>query len=230
MSECSGCKSCGTAAVLEFKNPTTAVKTVAVIGPPNSGKTTLFNRLTGLRQKVANFPGVTVEQHTGVAELPDGRAVSLIDLPGVYSLSPRSEDEQVAFDVLTGKRADTPKPEAILLVLDATNLGRHLMLAAPILALGVPTLIILNMADDLRNRKGKLDTAALSAELGAPVALISARAGEGIDKVQSFLAGVMPKPAPKTLPVLQEVPKCRAWAGIVSGQAADRPPIPHNWT
>ena len=140
-----------------FPAPASLPKAVAVIGPPNSGKTTLFNRLTGLRQKVANFPGVTVEQHTGVAELPDGRAVRLIDLPGVYSLSPRSEDEQVAYDVLTGARPDTPKPEAILLVLDSTNLARHLMLAAPILALGVPTLIILNMADDLRSRGGKLD-------------------------------------------------------------------------
>src|SRR5436305_4663240 len=230
MSECSSCQSCGTSTVLQFAAPGATIKTVALIGPPNSGKTTLFNKLTGLRQKVANFPGVTVEQHTGAAELPDGRTVRLIDLPGVYSLSPRSEDEQVAYDVLTGNRADTAKPEAILLVLDATNLSRHLMLAAPILALGVPTLIILNMADDLRNRGGKLNLAALAAELGAPVALISARAGEGIGKVQDFLAGVMPKPAPKTLPVLQEVPKCRAWAGIVSGQAADRPPIPHNWT
>src|SRR4051794_40384387 len=104
------------------------------------------------------------------------------------------------------------------------------MLAAPILSLGVPTLIILNMADDLRNRNGKVNTAALSAELGAPVALISARAGEGVDKVFDFLAGVMPKPAPKTLPVLQDVPKCRAWAGQVSGQAAYRPPIAPKWT
>src|SRR6476620_1746874 len=167
MSECSDCHGCAPAAVVEFPKITSAPKAVALIGPPNSGKTTLFNRLTGLRQKVANFPGVTVEQHTGIAELPDGRALRIIDLPGVYSLSPRSEDEQVAPDVLTGNRADTPKPEAILLVLDATNLGRHLMLAAPILSLGVPTLIILNMADDLRNRRGKLDTAALSAELGA---------------------------------------------------------------
>src|SRR5579863_1014902 len=172
MSECSDCKGCGSTAVLEFPKNAAAPKTVAVIGPPNSGKTTLFNRLTGLRQKVANFPGVTVEQHTGVAELPDGRAVRLIDLPGVYSLSPRSEDEQVAFDVLTGARADTPKPGAILLVLDSTNLARHLMLAAPILSLGVPTLIVLNMADDLRNRGGKVDLAALSAQLGAPVALV----------------------------------------------------------
>src|SRR3954447_16163478 len=230
MSECGSCESCGSSTVLQFAAPGTAIKTVAVIGPPNAGKTTLFNKLTGLRQKVANFPGVTVEQHTGMAELPDGRTVRLIDLPGVYSLSPRSEDEQVAYDVLTGNRADTPKPEAILLVLDATNLGRHLMLAAPILALGVPTLIILNMADDLRNRGGKLNLAALSVELGAPVALIAARSGEGIGKVQDFLAGVMPKPAPKTLPVLQDVPKCRAWAGRVTGQAAYRPPIPPKWT
>ena len=78
------------------------------MGPPNSGKTTLFNRLTGLRQKVANFPGVTVEQHSGIAELPDGRAVRIIDLPGSYSLSPRSEDEQIAYDVLTGNARDRP--------------------------------------------------------------------------------------------------------------------------
>src|SRR3954447_12420515 len=106
MSECADCHGCGTATVLEFPGAAKAPKTVAVIGPPNSGKTTLFNRLTGLRQKVANFPGVTVEQHTGMVTLADGRMISLIDLPGVYSLSPRSEDEQVAYDVLTGKRSD----------------------------------------------------------------------------------------------------------------------------
>jgi ferrous iron transport protein B len=230
MSACSDCNGCAPAPVLEFPKGTSAPKAVAVIGPPNSGKTTLFNRLTGLRQKVANFPGVTVEQHTGMVELPDGRAVELIDLPGVYSLSPRSEDEQVAHDVLTGKREDTPKPEAVLLVLDSTNLGRHLMLAAPILALGIPTLVILNMADDLRGRRGKVDTAALSRELGAPVAMISARQGEGIGQVMDFLASAMPKPAPKELPILQDVPKCRAWAGRVSGEAAYRAPIPPAWT
>jgi ferrous iron transport protein B len=202
-----------------------------VIGPPNSGKTTLFNRLTGLRQKVANFPGVTVEQHTGLAELPDGREAWLIDLPGVYSLNPRSEDEQIAYDVLTGGRADTPRPQAVLLVLDSTNLARHLMLAAPILALGLPTLVILNMADDLRKRGGHLDLEALSAQLGAPVALISARLGEGIDRVYEFLAGAMPKPAPLLqLPVIQDVPKCREWAGRVGSHARYRAPAPPVWT
>ncbi len=230
MSECSDCGSCGSTAVIEFPKSSVLPKAVAVIGPPNSGKTTLFNRLTGLHQKVANFPGVTVEQHTGIAELPDGRVIRLIDLPGVYSLMPRSEDEQIAHDVLTGKRADTPKPEAILLVLDSTNLQRHLMLAAPILALGVPTLVILNMADDLRNRGGHLDLAKLSAELGAPVALVSARRGEGIGKVFDFLAGAMPAPAPKLLPVLQDVPKCRQWAGQVGTQAQYHAPFAPKWT
>src|SRR5690242_20285269 len=229
MSECSGC-SAGATAVVAFPRSAAAPRSVAVIGPPNSGKTTLFNRLTGLRQKVANFPGVTVEQHSGIAELPDGRAVSIVDLPGIYSLSPRSEDEQVAYDVLHGAHSRTPKPEAVLLVLDSTNLGRHLMLAAPILALGLPTLIILNMADDLRSREGNLDMFKLSQELGAPVALISARAGEGLDQVFDFLAGTMAKPAPPLLPVLHDVPNCREWAGGVGSKAGYRPPIAPIWT
>jgi ferrous iron transport protein B len=228
----SQCQDCN-AAVVAFpqqKGPAAGSTRVAVIGPPNSGKTTLFNRITGLRQKVANFPGVTVEQHTGLAVLPDGREAWIIDLPGVYSLTPRSEDEQIAHDVLTGQRGDTPKPQAVLLVLDSTNLARHLMLAAPILALGIPTLVILNMADDLRKRGGRLDLATLSAELGAPVALISARQGEGLDQVYQFLAGTMPKPAPKELPILQDVPKCRAWAGRIGNEARYRAPAPPEWT
>jgi ferrous iron transport protein B len=229
VSDCSSCHGCSSAAVVEMPRPA-AVRTVVLVGPPNSGKTTLFNRLTGLRQKVANFPGVTVEQHTGIAELPDGRSVTIVDLPGIYSLSPRSEDEQVAYDVLHGEHAGTPKPEAVLLVLDSTNLGRHLMLAAPILALGLPTLIILNMADDLRNRGGKLDLRKLSHELGAPVALINARGGEDIEQVFDFLAGAMAKPLPTLLPVLHDVPKCREWAGGVGSKAGYRPPIAPKWT
>jgi ferrous iron transport protein B len=232
MSQCDGCAA-ATATAVEFPDKRGAVAgstRVAVIGPPNSGKTTLFNRITGLRQKVANFPGVTVEQHTGLAVLPDGREAWIIDLPGVYSLTPRSEDEQIALDVLTGQRGDTPQPQAVLLVLDSTNLARHLMLAAPILALGIPTLIVLNMADDLRKRGGRVDLAALADQLGAPVALISARQGEGLDQVYKFLAGAMSKPAPKELPVLQDVPKCRAWAGRVGHEARYRAPAPPEWT
>jgi ferrous iron transport protein B len=203
---------------------------VAVVGPPNSGKTTLFNRLTGLRQKVANFPGVTVEQHTGEVELPGGRTVRLIDLPGIYSLNPRSEDEQVAHDVLKGLRPDTPRPDAILLILDSTNLGRHLMLAAPVLALGLPTLVVLNMADDLRHRGGEVCLDALARQLDAPVVLAAARVGEGIEAVTKFLAGVAPPPQPAGLPVLTDVPKCRAWAGRVGRHASYQPPAPPKWT
>jgi ferrous iron transport protein B len=183
-----------------------------------------------MRQKVANFPGVTVEQHTGVCALPEGREISVIDLPGIYSLVPRSEDEQVSCDVLRGLREDTPRPEAVLLILDSTNLARHLMLAAPVLALRTPTLIVLNMADDLRRRGGELDVEALSRQLGAPVALISARQGEGIERVYEFLAGYATPPAPLELPVLSDVQRCRAWAGHVGRRAAYQAPAPPKWT
>jgi ferrous iron transport protein B len=104
------------------------------------------------------------------------------------------------------------------------------MLAAPILALGLPTLVILNMADDLRSRQGKLDLRKLSHELGAPVTLVSARAGEGVTEVFDFLQGAMAKPMPTLLPVLHDVPKCREWAGGVGNKAGYRPPIAPKWT
>ena len=230
MSECHGCANCGGTAVAEPLHIAGTRTAVALIGPPNSGKTTLFNRLTGLRQKVANFPGVTVEQHSGIAQLPDGRAVRIIDLPGVYSLMPRSEDEQIAYDVLTGHAPGVSKPQAILLVLDSTNLSRQLMLAAPILSLHLPTLVILNLADDLRQRGGSVDAESLSKQLGAPVALVSARSGEGMSRVLDFLAGSMPKPNLMELPVLQDVPGCRKWAGAMGAKAGYLAPAPSKWT
>src|SRR6202451_1096857 len=207
---------------------------VAIVGPPNSGKSTLFNRLTGLRQKVANFPGVTVEHRMGKAKLKDEQEVFLVDLPGVYSLHPRAEDEQITHDVLKGERADFPKPDAVILILDVTNLGRNLVLAAPILSLRLPTLILLNMADDLAVRGGKVDVAALAAELNCPVALISATKGTGIDRIQQFLLGTAVRlntPPPKIeLPVLQDVPKCRQWAAKLGVRASYKAPAPPLWT
>ncbi|MEO8661834.1 MAG: ferrous iron transport protein B [Bryobacteraceae bacterium] len=203
---------------------------VAIVGPPNSGKSTLFNRLTGMQQKVANFPGVTVEHHMGRVRLDGGREISLIDLPGVYSLNPRSEDEQVTRDVLMGEKAGVARPDAILLILDSTNLGRHLTLAAPILCLGLPTLIVLNMADDLDRRGGGVDPVTLSQQLGAPVALTSAASGLGVDKVYQFLGGAIPLPPPVQLPIMQDVPKCRQWARTVGEGAAYRSPAPPLWT
>lgn len=200
---------------------------VAVVGPPNSGKSTLFNRLTGLRQKVANYPGVTVEQRRGRVQLVRGKHVDLIDLPGVYSLDPRSEDERVTRDVLMGQMEGTPSPGAVLLILDATNLSRHLTLAAPVLGLGLPTLVVLNMADDLERRGGGIDTAEIARKLGAPVVLVSAAKGTGLEPVHEFLRGEFAAPAPLfELPVLNNVPKCRAWANRVSSGSYQAPAPP----
>jgi ferrous iron transport protein B len=207
---------------------------VAIIGPPNSGKSTLFNRLTGLRQKVANFPGVTVEHRMGKVKLDPGREVFVVDLPGVYSLNPRTEDERVTHDVLLGEMKGLPRPEAILLILDSTNLSRHLVLAAPVLSLGLPTLVILNMADDLARRGGVANVQELSEQLGTPVALISAAKGEGLDKVLHFLDGATAihhrKPPLMELPVIQDIPKCRAWAAKVGHQSKYQAPAPPVWT
>lgn len=208
---------------------------VAIVGPPNSGKSTLFNRLTGLRQKVANFPGVTVEHRMGKAKLKDRHEVFLVDLPGVYSLHPRSEDEQVAHDILKGLRPGFARPDAVVLILDATNLRRHLPLAAPVLSLGLPTLILLNMADDLAVRGGEVDIASLAQDLGAPVALISASKGTGVERIQQFLSGTAAtvsaaKPPRVELPVLHDVPKCRQWASDLGQRASYRAPAPPEWT
>ena len=209
---------------------------VALVGPPNSGKSTLFNRLTGLRQKVANYPGVTVDQRWGQLQLRRGQhqvpvAVDLVDLPGIYSLDPRSEDEQVTRDVLTGAMLGVQRPEAVLLIIDSTNLARNLAFAAPILGLGLPTLVVLNMSDELERRGGTIDTAEIAEKLGAPVALISASRGHGIEPIYEFLSGAIsvPKPSssPMELPVINDVPQCRAWAARVSlgSYHAPTPPL-----
>jgi len=207
---------------------------VAIVGPPNSGKSTLFNRLTGLRQKVANFPGVTVEHRMGRAKLGHLREIFVVDLPGVYSLQPRTEDERVTHDVLAGTMKGLPKPDAVMLILDATNLSRHLSLAAPILSLGLPTLVILNMADDLHGRGGEVDAAELSKQLNTPVVLISASKGTGVEKVFEFLNGapqhLPPKPPLLQLPVLQDIPKVRDWAASMSRRTNFRAPAPPLWT
>ncbi len=216
--------------------------TVALLGPPNSGKSTLFNRLTGLRQRVANYPGVTVEKRTGVVTLVDGRQIDLIDLPGVYSLDPRSGDERVARDVLHGTMAGQKRPDAIILILDSTNLERHLMLAAPVLSLGLPTFVALNMADVLGVRGGDLDTEALSHELGSPVALVSAVRGDGVSLVYGFLTQWLDgRSRPRSaaggdesrvmkLPVIQNLPERRKWASWVGSQAGYRKPAESPWT
>ena len=210
------------------------LRTVAIIGPPNSGKSTLFNRLTGMRQKVANYPGVTVEHHSGRMRSIGRNDLTLIDLPGIYSLATYSEDARVAVDVLTGKMPGVPKPDCVLLVLDATHMNRQLMLAAPVFSIGLPTLVLLNMSDQMADRGGKLDTLALARELGHPVALISASKGTGLDVIPEFLLradSVLEKsPRPVQLPVLQTPAACRTWASQVTTRSNYETPASSLWT
>lgn len=207
--------------------PEGALRTVVLIGPPNAGKSTLFNRLTGLRQKVANFPGVTVEQRLGLMAGVGRDDLTLIDLPGIYSLNPYSEDARVSIDVLQGKMPGTPKPDAVLLVLDSLHLTRQLMLAAPVLAVGLPTLVLLNMTDLMESRGGEIDTLKLARELGAPVAQISAVNGTGLEAVPLFLNQQTERQAakPLTLPVLGNAASTHSWAAQVSRRTGYRAPL-----
>jgi ferrous iron transport protein B len=232
MSHCSP----GGGVAVEPSRPRVAGKlsTVALIGPPNSGKSTLFNRLTGLRQKVANYPGVTVEQHSARMGGIGHRELTLIDLPGIYSLQSYSEDARVAVDVLQGNMPGTPVPDAVLLVLDALQLNRQLMLAAPVLAMGLPTLVLLNMSDLMTSRGGEIDPLALARELGAPVAMISATKGTGFDAIGRFLTRLS-EPAesklqPMQLPVLQNAASCHQWATQVSSRTKYKAPLSPDWT
>ena len=203
------------------------LRTIALIGPPNSGKSTLFNRLTGLRQKVANYPGVTVEQRMGRMAGVGRDDLTLIDLPGIYSLDAYSEDARVSIEVLEGHMPGTPKPDAILLVLDSLHLTRQLMLAAPILALGLPTMILLNMSDLMDARGGIVDPLLLAQELGAPVALVSATKGTGLDSIQLFLNrhGSQTEQPKLMLPVLGNAMSTHRWAAQVSSRTGYRAPL-----
>ena len=162
---------------------------VALVGNPNAGKSALFNALTGARQKVGNYPGVTVERKSGRLSLPDGRPIELVDLPGTYSLTPSSPDEAVTRDVILGAQAGERAPSALLVVMDATNLDNHLRFALQLIGLGLPTVVALNMIDMARRDGLAIDTDKLSAELGVPVIATVAVRRTGIDALVEALAG-----------------------------------------
>lgn len=175
-----------------------AAPLVALVGNPNAGKTALFNALTGARQKVGNYPGVTVERHVGRLALDDGRPVELVDLPGTYSLDPSSPDEQVTRDVVLGKQEGERLPDALVVVADASNLENHLRFVLQLRQLGRPMVLALNMID-MATRDGlKIDTAALSAALGVPVVTTVAVRKRGLDDLRAALGGILlgAKPVP----------------------------------
>ncbi|MEI8291095.1 MAG: ferrous iron transport protein B [Verrucomicrobiota bacterium] len=169
--------------------------TLALVGNPNAGKTTLFNALTGLRAKTANFPGTTVERKVGRLHL-DHKQIVVVDLPGLYSLDSPSPDEKLAADALQGKLGHTA-PDAVLVVVDATNLERNLFLASQVLELKCPVIVALNMMDMARRDGIRIDVAKLREELGCAVVPISARNHDGIDELKRELnrlaAGAMPE-------------------------------------
>jgi len=237
---------CDTPADSPLLSPTAAL-TIALAGNPNSGKTTLFNALTGLRQKVANYPGVTVEKKTGRTTLPDGRTISVIDLPGTYSLISRSPDELVAMEVLRGLRPDTPAPDAVIVVVDASNLQRNLYLVSQLIELGRPMVVALNMMDIARRRGIDVSATLLEKELGVPVIPIVGHKREGLAELKAAITrahpGKMPEwPLPQSildelqtvsaaleqLPPTQDHNKPGQSAGSASAQAPPRIAVPND--
>lgn len=176
---------------------TAAIPSIALVGNPNAGKSSLFNALTGARQKIANYPGVTVERKAGHTSFADGRPISLIDLPGTYSLTPASLDEAVTRDVILGRQEGEKRPDALIVVLDAANLDNHLCFALELLALGLPTVVALNMLD-LAERDGlTLDPERLSRELGVPVVPTVAVRKRGLTELLEAIDGAIRSHQPR---------------------------------
>jgi ferrous iron transport protein B len=177
----------------------------AIVGNPNCGKSTIFNALTGLKQKVANYPGVTVEKREGSCMSLHGKRMKLIDLPGAYSLNARSPDEAVVRDVLFGRRRDTPRPDAVVIVADAANLERNLYLATQVLELGLPTLVVLNMMDVAEAKQWRIDLAQLSQKLGVPIIPMQASVGKGLVELKAAMSRKLDLPARHEPPMPENI-------------------------
>jgi ferrous iron transport protein B len=169
---------------------------VALVGNPNTGKTTLFNALTGYRQRVGNYPGVTVDKKTGfIRANGDVPKIEIIDLPGAYSLAAHSADEAVVLDVLLGRPEHSTTPDLILVVIDATQLGRNLFLVSQLLEFGRPVVVALNMVDLAESSGLRIDHEALAADLGIPVLPVVATKQTGIDQVIQAIVDSIDTPA-----------------------------------
>ncbi|MDB5690908.1 MAG: ferrous iron transport protein, partial [Sphingomonas bacterium] len=203
---------------------------VALVGNPNAGKSALFNALTGARQKVGNYPGVTVERKSGRMALDDGRPVELVDLPGTYSLDPASPDEQVTRDVLLGKQEGERLPAALIVVVDATNLDNHLRFTLELAGLGLPTVVALNMID-MATRDGLvIDADALSRELGVPVIPTVAVRRQGIDALRDAIGTLaLDKPRVARAPAA-ELATLQRRARAIAARATVEQPGARKWT
>jgi len=175
-----------------MKTHAAGLKKIALVGNPNSGKTSLFNALTHLRQKVGNYPGVTVDIKKGTAQIGTQR-IELIDLPGTYSIYPKSDDERIVSEVLLDP-SHPSHPDAVIVVIDATNLKRNLLFCSQIIDIGLPVLAVLTMGDMLEKRGIRIDPAKLSDQLGIPVLLVNARRQKGIEKLKHYLKEGLGKP------------------------------------
>ncbi len=190
---------------------------LGLVGSPNAGKTTLFNALTGLRAKVGNYPGVTVERREGEIDLAGRRAV-VIDLPGTYSLKPISADEAVVERALRGEIDGLPAPDALVVVADACSLERSLLLVGQVLRLEKPTCLVVTMVDELKSRGGELDVARLSQALGIPVIPVIGHRGLGLDSLRQTLGEIENWSRPPVVPPADAIDR-GAWAASVLGTA-----------
>ncbi len=186
---------------------------IALVGNPNAGKTSLFNQLTGLKQKVGNFPGVTMDKNFGFFKLPDGNSSIVIDLPGTYSIYPRSMDERVVFDVLSDSTSED-YPDIIIVIVDASTLERNLLLFTEVIDLGIPTILALNMVEVAQKENKSISVKALEKEFETKVVSINARQGLGIEKLKKALTEEINRPSkaffeasslsPEIIPVIKD--------------------------
>jgi ferrous iron transport protein B len=199
-----------------------------LLGSPNAGKTTLFNALTGLRAKVGNYPGVTVERREGEIRLGDARAL-LIDLPGTYGLTPISADEAIVNDVLSGAAAGVAKPDALIVVADACSLQRTLPFIGEAILQGTPMCIVLTMLDELAARGGKLDIRRLEASLGVPIVGVIGHRGRGIDALRRLLGNPDNWSRPEIEPPRDRVERA-GWADSIASSVIEERPARHRLT
>ncbi len=213
-----------------------AQRRLALLGNPNCGKTALFNRLTGSKQKVANYAGVTVELKRGLMKTAAGRSVTVIDLPGTYSLNPCSQDESVACEMVLGQSLREKAPDLTAVVLDATRLRRGLRLVAALNRLGVPMVVVLNMMDRVRSQGREIDAARLQVALGVPVVEATGISGQGTDGLRQLLDRV--DLWTQTRPQAPVVPASTGMARADDAQAQawlqaaglDQPLSAHGWS